>query len=155
MKQLSSEIKARIEAKIASLEQHTSCEFVCIFRKRSLGYPKWLLPLVPRKALLEQIEVDAHLAFLHEEVFATRDRNGIMIFISEYERGVYVMADKGVTAKIPSSEFGELGQMLAKDFSQKQPENTFLNALDQIAKKLGQHFPPRKDDQNELSNQVR
>jgi uncharacterized membrane protein len=48
-----------------------------------------------------------------------------------------------------------LGQKLAKDFSKRTADETFLKALDEIAKRLGEKFPPRPNNTNELSNQIR
>lgn len=155
MKILSQEAKTKVEEKIKDLERHTSCEFVCVFRERSSPGPAWLSYLMPKAWSLYHVETSAHLAFLYEEIFATEQRTGIMIYISERERAVYVMADKGVTAKIPVNEFGMLGQKLAKDFSKRTADETFLKALDEIAKRLGEKFPPRPNNTNELSNQIR
>lgn len=155
MTQLSTETKSKIEDKIASLEAHTSCEFVCVFRERSLFVPSVIRFLMPKRWILQSVETAAHLAFLEEEIFATSQRTGIMIYISEAERAVYVMADKGVTEKISAEEFRKLGEQLAKDFSSHTAEETFLSALDEIAKRLGKIFPPHVLDVDELENRVR
>ena len=50
----------------------------------------------------------AEMAFLEEEVFNTRQRTGIMIFISFFEHKVIVMADKGISKLVEQREWDNI-----------------------------------------------
>lgn len=113
---------------------------------------KFLLPeSVKRKA----VENEAFRQFVLQEVFLTRARTGVLIFISEFEHATYVLADRGVSKVIPDAQWAELGQKLAKDFSKHKAGETFLKALDQITAQLAGHFPPAASNENELVDSVR
>lgn len=111
--------------------------------------------LVPKFAELRAVRDKAHQFFLSEEVFDTPLRTGILIFVSEFERAVYILADKGLASKVSDSEWKKLGETLAEDFSKKCPGVTFLEALDALAARLEPDFPPRAGINPQLANSVR
>ena len=57
----------------------------------------------------------AENAFLEEEVFNTRQRTGIMIFVSFFEHEVIVMADKGISKIVDQKQWDKIVQDLIKD----------------------------------------
>ncbi len=67
-----------------------------------------------KRVMLSQTHMDqatrkrAENAFLEEEVFNTRHRTGIMIFISFFEREVIVMADRGISKVVDQKEWDKL-----------------------------------------------
>ncbi len=113
---------------------------------------RWALPPHLKKA---EVMEAAHRFFLEHEVFSTEHRSGIMIFISELERSVFILADRGISLKIPPQEWVELGSKLASDFQSSNPGLSFLGALEHLAVRLAPEFPPYEDDRDELGNQVR
>src|SRR5918993_69777 len=52
----------------------------------------------------------AENAFLEEEVFNTRQRTGIMIFVSFFEHEVIVMADKGISKIVDQKQWDNIVQ---------------------------------------------
>ena len=64
--------------------------------------------------LLSQFHLDqstrkrAENAFLEEEVFNTRHRTGIMIFVSFFEHEVMVMADRGISKVVDQKEWDKI-----------------------------------------------
>jgi putative membrane protein len=115
----------------------------------------WFRALLPDAIFLKTVEMSAYQAFLANEVFATRDRTGILIFISEFEKAAFVMADRGLEKALQAHQLQDLGAHLAADLQNKCSGQAFLTALDALIPKLSEHFPPRSDDQNEISNHVR
>jgi len=114
-----------------------------------------LRPLLPRRVYQEAVQDEAAQWFLKEEVFNTKSRTGLLIFISEFERAAFILADKGLLKVLPESRWALLGKQLADDFSQMSAGESFLKALEQIDRELSSHFPFSGEDKNELSNRVR
>jgi putative membrane protein len=50
----------------------------------------------------------AQILFLRHELFATRGRNGLLIFASQLERRIVVLPDAALAARIPESDFGRI-----------------------------------------------
>jgi putative membrane protein len=67
-----------------------------------------------KRFLLSQNEMDdctrqrAENAFLEEEVFNTRHRTGIMLFISFFEHEVIIMADRGISKVVEQKEWDKM-----------------------------------------------
>ena len=64
--------------------------------------------LVSRKYMDECCRQSAENAFLEEEIFNTRHRTGIMIFISFFEHEVIVMADRGISKVVEQKEWDKI-----------------------------------------------
>ena len=57
----------------------------------------------------------AENAFLEEEVFNTRQRTGIMIFVSFFEHEVIVMADQGISKVVEQKQWDQIVQEIIKN----------------------------------------
>lgn len=113
--------------------------------------------MIPNQLMQLEVEEAAYLSFLRNEVFATKKRNGVLIFVSEFEHAVFILADKGLASAVPESTWADLSQRLASDFERNQPGETFFAALDSLHQKLAGFFPPEAngETQNELTDTVR
>jgi|GEM_PF-4711540 len=114
----------------------------------------YILRLVLPNALKHGVvESEAEKSFLYNEVFQTKGRTGVLIYVSELEESVFVVADKGLLAHFPASVWQSLGSALASDFGFKG--RAFIPAITQILDKAVGVFPGDKNDRNELCDQVR
>jgi putative membrane protein len=118
-------------------------------------FPPLLRFILPAKLAREAVIDEADTSFLHEEVFATRERTGVLVFISLFERQVFVIGDKGLSHFVKPEYWAELGRMLANDFKSCNPGQSFLVALDKLIHDVAPHFPASKDNPNELHDDIR
>ena len=98
----------------------------------------------------------AETAFLEEEVFNTRQRTGIMIFISFFEHEVVVMADKGINQVVEQKEWDSLVALLISGIK----EGRVVEGLERAIKRCGEillekGFHKTDDDINELGDDLR
>lgn len=117
-------------------------------------HPTWFRFFMPHSLMKEQVQEFAARMFLDQEVFNTKDRTGVLILISELEKSVFLLADKGLVKLTTEREWQDLGVQLAADFSKQSSGETFLEALSALAKRVAPHFPPRSGDLNELSDKI-
>jgi len=124
-----------------------------------------LLPLVSnlvKRALIGQPEMDrvtrlrAETAFLEEEIFNTRQRTGIMIFISFFEHEVIVVADKGITKVVDQKEWDKI----VRDLIGGIRAGRITDGIEGAVKRCGEillekGFYKTDDDVNELSDDLR
>lgn len=95
-------------------------------------------------------------AFITEEVFKTRDRTGILIFLSLLEHKVLVVGDVGINAKVEQSEWEDIVARIIRGINEHRPAEGLVDAIRQcgvLLQKSG--FKRRRDDTNELSNALR
>lgn len=106
----------------------------------------------------EHIEEDVldHAAYVFEELgmHHTRERNGILIYVSVADRLVAVIGDKGINDRVPGDYWNGVVGLLKLHFAAGRHAEGLCEAVHQVAAKLQQFFPRRSDDRDELSNEV-
>jgi putative membrane protein len=108
--------------------------------------------LTTRKRRLAQLDAAARLDFLARRGDTTRDRTGILVFVSRLERGIALVPDRGVSEALPADilsgwrDTGQAPRDLAHLISSLQ------QLLGGMAAPLAEHLPRREDDIDELEN---
>jgi uncharacterized membrane protein len=97
-----------------------------------------------------------HAAFVFEELgmFRTRDRNGVLIYVSVADRRMAVIGDAGINAVVPPGFWDGVLNELRSAFGAGRYADGLCAAVQAVGAKLATHFPPRSDDRNELLNDV-
>jgi len=117
---------------------------------------------VLRRLLVSQGYLDqatrqrAENAFLEEEVFNTRHRTGIMIFISFFEHEVMVMADRGISKVVDQKQWDKI----VADLVTQIRAGKIVEGLEAGIKRCGEillekGFHKTEDDINELPDDLR
>jgi len=120
-----------------------------------------LFPTLARGLLSpEELEVQtrerAEHAFLTEEVFATKERTGMLIFVALFERRVVVLGDKGIAARIPQERWRAIADGVAQGIRRGQAREALIWGIRQCGALLveaGIRVQP--GDVNELGDQLR
>lgn len=97
-----------------------------------------------------------HAAFVFEalDMHKTRDRNGVMIYITVADRQVAVLGDVGINNAVPKGFWDEVYALLKVKFAAGQQVDGLCEAVTLVGTKLREYFPLLPDDRNELSNKV-
>ena len=119
------------------------------------------LPAVKR-ALLSKDHIEritrlrAESAFLQEEVFNTRHRTGIMLFVSFFEHEVIVMSDRGISKVVDQKEWENIVRMITSGISGGNVIGGMESAIHRCGEiLLEKGFLKETDDTNELSDNLR
>ena len=97
----------------------------------------------------------AHAAFFEESVHCTRNRTGLLIYLSALEDQVILIADAGVESKIPRGEWNAIRWGDTKDPAAPGDLQHFLDGLHSVGKILAEHIPATDENPNELSDAPR
>jgi putative membrane protein len=111
--------------------------------------------LVPADVLEARVRQRARLAFLDEEVFGTRDRTGILIFISLLERRVVILADRGIADRPGPSSWDGIVAGIAAGIRRGEPGRALAEGIRQCGALLASRAPIRPDDRDELHGGLR
>ncbi|HLP15008.1 MAG TPA: hypothetical protein VK470_02050 [Bacteroidota bacterium] len=118
--------------------------------------PLLTLLLVPQQTIDLRVHDRARLAFLSEKIFSTRERTGILIFLSLLERRVVVLSDEGINAKVKQESWDAIVKMIVDGIKAKQPSEGLLKAINACGSLLeSEKISKRIDDTNELSDTIR
>lgn len=129
--------KARIQNAIETVEKETSAEFRVHLERRQKG-----------RDIFEQ----AAEAFERIGMTATKERNGILIFLCPETRSFAVLGDAGINSRVPAEFWKEVTQGMASEFRQDRFADGITAALDKIGAQVKKHFPRSGGDRNELSD---
>jgi putative membrane protein len=108
--------------------------------------------IVPRRVRSRAVFNRAMRYFSEAQVYDTKDRSGILIFVSYLEQEVRILADKGITAKISGDLWALIAEDLASGIGRTGAEETFIRAIERCGELLEQHFPAHKENPDELAN---
>ena len=122
----------------------------------ALGYLAAALLPPLRRILVAESERDqavhrrAAEAFIEHEVFATRDRTGILIFLSLFERRVVVLADSGINSRVPQHEWAGIVASVAAGIQDGRPGEALATAIARCGELLVahgvEHLPGDRDE---------
>lgn len=120
-----------------------------------LGHSAWLRWFVPKPVREEAVLQRAFSEFMQNGVGNTRERSGVLVFISEAEHRAIILADQGINARVASSEWQADIDTLLQAIRKREAAKGLLAVIHRIGDILAESFPAQPDDQNELSNAVR
>lgn len=127
-----------------------------------LGYmlaglmPGYRLFIVGNETAHEKVKLRAIQAFLSEEVFLTRDRTGILFYISELEKEVIVLGDSGINAKVNQKDWDNVVNQIIEGIKKKNVTDGLVKAIHTCKDLLLENgFHVRPDDTNELKDDIR
>ncbi len=111
---------------------------------------------IPQQHLDHATRKRAETAFLQEEVFNTRHRTGIMIFISFFEREVMVIADRGISKVVEQKEWDNMVQGIIQNIRMGKVVSGIEAAILRCGEiLLEKGFLKTADDVNELKDDLR
>lgn len=98
----------------------------------------------------------AETAFLEEDVFNTRQRTGILIFVSFFEHEVIVLADKGISKVVDQKEWDTMVQGIIEKIRMGRVTEGIEAAILRCGEILLEHgFLKEAGDINELGDELR
>ncbi len=102
----------------------------------------------------EEVEEAAVTGFFREGLYRTRDETGILVFISVFERRVWILADRGINEKVKQGQWNEIVNKIVEGIKNNNQADAICDAVDNIGRILKEHFPVRADDRDELKNLI-
>lgn len=142
---LTADEKTAIKNAVQQAESRTSGEIRVLVVSASKR--PWNLTS-PEKAVHQR----ARREFASMGIGNTADRTGILIMLSLKERRVEVLADKGINDKVKAWE--EVVEIIVSNIKQGKQAAGIIQAVEFVGKILAEHFPRKKDDTNELSDEI-
>jgi len=110
--------------------------------------------IVPNKIRNAKVKERATRYFMESGVYNTKDRTGILIFISIMERRVELLADSGINEKIPKQKWQKIVDNIIKGIKKRDITYHLTDSINECGELLKSHFPIQTDDKNELSDDI-
>lgn len=110
--------------------------------------------IVSKKNMQQKVKERALRHFMESGVYNTKDRTGILIFISILEKRVELLADSGINEKIPPEKWQSIVDNIIEGIKKKNVTSHLIESINECGELLAQHFPIQPDDINELSDEI-
>ena len=118
------------------------------------GLSPLLRRLVPAAAQLAAVQARAQQLFIERGVMETRQRSGVLLYLSEGEHRVELLADRGIHERVGAEGWQRVVDQVVQMIRQGHAADGIVAAVDSIGESLAQHFPREADDTNELPDAV-
>jgi putative membrane protein len=119
---------------------------LCLPRVRVVLVPRAARRAVAHRAAMEQ--------FFIRGIARKKERTGVLIFVSLAERYARIIADQGIAALVPQSEWQGAIDALVAHMSGGRIAEGFITAIDMCGKVLETNFPRTETSRDELPDRM-
>lgn len=120
-----------------------------LFRIPAIKYR--LIPATVKKQRAARL---AREQFLLNNLHHTEGRTGVMLFVSQAEHYVEIIADKGINDKVSQDTWGGAVSEFVKHVKSGHTAEGFVRTIEICGDQLVQHFPVSEHDRNELPDHL-
>jgi putative membrane protein len=110
-----------------------------------------LLPRAARRAVAHGVALEQ---FAIRGIARKKDRSGILIFVSLAEHYARIVADEGIAARVPQSEWQGAVDALVAHCSSGRIADGFISAIGTCGAVLSTHFPRTAESRDELPDRI-
>ncbi len=110
--------------------------------------------VIPKSVMRRKVNERAVRQFMESGVYNTKDRTGILIFISQLEHCVELLADKGINEKISQEKWDLILNHIVEGIKSGDIVNNLSESISDCGKLLADNFPIQSDDINELKDGI-
>lgn len=97
---------------------------------------------------------EAAKVFNRLEMYKTRHRNGVLIYVAFESRKFAILGDAGINKVVPENFWENEKDVLLEYLKQNDPATGLCKVIASVGEKLKEYFPIEEDDENELSNEI-
>ena len=126
--------------------------FPCRFLFQRIDVLKRFFIGIKRKE--ETVRLRAERAFFEKGLYKTKKYTGVLFFLSLFERKVWVLADKGIYAKMDQETLNRFANEVSRGIREGRACEALSQAIQEIGIPLSNHFPVTPDDIDELPDAV-
>jgi putative membrane protein len=127
--------------------------FLC-FSRLFDAVPALKRPFLSKREMREEVAEAAFTAFHAHGLHDTRDKTGIILYVSVFERSVQVLADKGINDLVNPQAWEEVVAMVTDGIRAGNPGQALCAGVTRCGEMLAERFPIKPDDTDELPNLI-
>ena len=84
----------------------------------------------------------------------TKERNGVLIYLSINDRKFAIIGDSGINKVVPEGFWNEIKEIMISHFTKNEFALGIICGIEKTGQHLKQYFPWQTDDVNELSDEI-
>jgi uncharacterized membrane protein len=135
---LTEEVKNTLKNAVEKAEKLTSAEIAICVCKKTNGDA-----------------YDAAEKFFNEkELFKTKERNAVLIFLAYNSHKLAILGDEGINSKVPENFWADTIEIITSQFKLGDYALGLEKGILNIGQELAQFFPWTENDENELDDEI-
>jgi len=140
----------------ASIFWFVPISFVLFFPSKLLlrTLPHLKKPFLGADRKEEAVRTRAFVAFYEHGLDKTRQKSGVLFFLSLFERKVHLLADQGIYSKIGQETLDRYAGIVVEGIKKGHACDTLCQVIQDTGQLLSTHFPTVAGDTNELPDAV-
>jgi putative membrane protein len=100
----------------------------------------------------DEVREAAQIQFFRKGLYRTAEETGVLIYVSVFERRMWILGDRGINAAIPEGHWKDVVATIVQAIKDRRPAEGICQAVGEVSRILQEKFPIRHDDQDELKN---
>jgi uncharacterized membrane protein len=92
--------------------------------------------------------------FANLKMHKTKSRNGVLFYLAVNDRKFAILGDGGINEVVPENFWDNIKEQMLVQFKSSKFTEGLCEAITQAGEHLKKHFPYKKDDMNELKDEV-
>jgi len=117
--------------------------------KRVHRLKRWF---ISGKEMEDEVREAAQIQFFRKGLYRTAEETGVLIYVSVFERRMWILGDRGINAAIPEGHWKDVVATIVQAIKDRRPAEGICQAVGEVSRILQEKFPIRHDDQDELKN---
>lgn len=110
---------------------------------------------LPLQALSASCRERAEELFGLLRVWDTAENCGVLLYVQLVDRDIEIVADRGIAARVPQSEWEEICRAMEEAFRQRRFVEGTMEAIERVTTLLAKNFPAERPNRNELPDRPR
>lgn len=128
--------------------------FVFVLLALLFRWPPLMLKLVPKQVRFWRASNMARRQFLEQNLHHTQGETGLLLFVSEAEHYVEIIADRGISQHISDDQWQEIINDFVTKVKLGRSVEGFVDAIEKCGELLAEKVPASDNNHNELSNHL-
>ena len=110
--------------------------------------------LIKKARKQKAVEIAARAIFQKGGIRFTNDRIGVLIYVSYFEKQVYILPDRGAKTSVPEEEWKIINNNFQSVFNSQNIADELINQLANCKDIFSKYIPPIENDINELPDNL-
>jgi len=102
----------------------------------------------------EEVLDRAAWLFKKLKMHETKDRNGVLIYLSVNDRKFAIIGDGGINEVVPEGFWNDIKEMMIGHFKKGEFAIGLIDGIEKTGEHLKQYFPWQENDVNELPDEI-
>ena len=110
--------------------------------------------IVKKARKARNVEINARAVFQKGGIRFTKERIGVLFYVSLFEKMVCIIPDRGAESAVPLEDWDRMKNDFQQIFKTDNPASTLLEMLNKQKSFFSKYIPPVENDINELPDDL-